>query len=210
MNIKEIITKGLISSATTNKRALAQVQNVSDVFNKSINKYAADINAINNDRTRTRAEKASLYEKVDKKMDTDFSNLFENLYDSIHSEKHMLENQKETVLRSGNQVINLQLAIDLRQNKDKASELLNSDIRYVQAASEFPASYYGIDPHDFTNMRDAALMQAMPELRIKTTEINASEQHVQHLTKYFDALKTELSNLTDTQALQNRVDENNI
>jgi hypothetical protein len=210
MQIKNLISKGLIPSATKNARALQQVQSVSEVFNRNINRYAKSIDSINNDTSRTRAEKASLYEKISKKMDTDFADIFEGLYDGIHSEKNMLNHLKESAVKSGDKLVNLQLAIDLRQNKDKASQLLNSDLRYVQAASEFPASYYGIDANDFDTMRDHALLNVMPELRIKNTEIQASEQHVKHLTKYYDALKGELNILTDHEALKNRVDADNL
>ena len=210
MNIKDIIEMGLIPSATNNTRSLEQVRNLSSVFNKQFNQIAETVKNINNDTSRTKAEKATLYSKVSKKLDTDLSNTIAVMIDNISSEQATLQAKKETILKSGDKLVNLHLATHLRDNADQASELLSSDLRYLQASSDFPASYFGLDNKILQQMQNSGIRKHVPEIGELEEQINHSEKHAKHLIKYYDSLKTEVTNLTDTQALQNRVDADSI
>lgn len=210
MNAKEIIEKGLIASATKTTRAIPQIQSLSEVFGKQINEIATNIRAINNDTSRTRSEKASLYGKVSGKLNKELSGTLGKMVESLHSETDLHNHIKESALKSGDKYTNLHLATHLRDNKELAHELLMSDLRYAQAASEFPASYFGLKQSEMVKVQSDSLLKNMPDLAAKDEELKNSSDHLGRLVRYYDGLNMEVSMLTDDIAMANRVNETDL
>ena len=88
--------------------------------------------------------------------------------------------------------------------------MLVSDGRYAQTSAEFPDSFFGLDDKVLIETQNRALMKNMPELAEQQQMIEHSNNYAQRLVKFYDGLSSELSMLTDENALANRVDESTL
>ncbi|MDT0581435.1 hypothetical protein [Brumicola blandensis] len=206
MDINQLIESGLVSSATTNNRVIPKLQSLSGVFNNQFNSVVEKVRNIKNDTSRVRSEKAPLYAKVSKKIDSELAETLGIAFEVIQSEKALYQDTIDSTLKSGDKLVNLVLAMDLRDKKDSAKSLMESDIRYVQASNEFPADYFKLNNSEMKELQMSSLHKLMPELETKRQEIERSENHARHLTKYYDKLNGAVNGFTDAQALENRVD----
>jgi nucleoid-associated protein YejK len=102
------------------------------------------------------------------------------------------------------------IASNRLDNKNDPRELLVSDVRYARASTEFRASFFGLDEKVLAQTQNRALMKNMPELAEQQQMIEHSNNHAQRLVKFFDGLSSELTMMTDENALSNRVDESTL
>jgi len=210
MNAKEIIKNGLIRSAVTTTRGLESVRSLSEVYHKQINSITGSINAIKKDTSRTHSEKAILYKKVSKKLNDELGATLSTMIDQVGSATDIFNEVKKSTLYGGDKLTNLHLATHIRDNKKDALDLLVSDVRYAQASTEFPASFFGLDQKVLAQTQNRALMKNIPELAEQQQMIEHSNNHAQRLIKFFDGVSAELSMMTDENALANRVDESTL
>ena len=210
MNAKKLIQTGLLNAMTENTRTTSEVQQLSKLYHNQFNSIAESVRKIKADSTRTHSEKAPLYKKVLAKIDNNLADTAALMVDNVENAKGKLQQDIETTLNSGDRMTRLHLATHLRDNKSNFQQLVNEDIRYLQASNEFPSSFYGVKDDDFKNVTKNALYRHRPELKEMTDTVSRSEAHLTRLIDYMNTLKTGTNLLLNNEALETRVDENNI
>ena len=210
MNAKKLIQNGLLNAMTENSRTTSEVQQLSKLYHNQFNSIAETVRKIQADSTRTHSEKAPLYKKVLTKIDNNLADTAALMVDNVENAKGKLHQEIETTLNSGDRMTRLHLATHLRDNKSNFQQLVNEDIRYLQASNEFPSSFYGVKGDDFKTVTKNALYRHKPELEQMTNTVARSEEHLTRLIDYMNTLKTGTNMLMNNEALETRVDENNI
>lgn len=202
-----MLQNGLIKSATTNTRTLEEVQHHSELFHREFNRLANNISGINGDKSRTQPEKAVLFQKVKDKADDLLGDLIIKMGESIESHREGYDMESERILSGGDRLSRLHLATHLKDNKDKLHELLKEDVRYLQASTEFPSSYFGAPASSMTNAQQSAIHKHVPEMKALSDTIKVSGNHLRLMLKHMNTLTEGTQNLIDSEAIATRFDE---
>jgi hypothetical protein len=206
-DFKNVLNHGMLESVAVNERTPVSIQADSRLFHKEFNKLASQVKGIMSDKTRTTSEKASLYDKVLQSIDYKLGAIVASLGDSIHALEVSYEEGKSAALNGGDKMTRLYLATHLRDNQKDMPNLLNDDLRYVQAANEFPPTFYGMKENELNDLQTSALHRHVPELKESKQTIDKATQHASLLVKHFDALRDGAAGQLDNDALNSRFDD---
>ncbi|MFT7259442.1 MAG: hypothetical protein ACI9MS_001300 [Glaciecola sp.] len=207
MNAEEIISKGLIKSAVISVHGLASVKILSEVYHQQINNLSRQIKLIKEDEYRNDIEKAGMYKKVSSYMTESLGSTLVSIIDTIELESIHSKDLKESTLKGGEKSVNLVLATHLRENRRDVINLLESDMRYAQAATEFPASYFGLEDETLKVAQERSLLRNIPELAKQERLIENSKYHSRRLVRYFNGLSAELEMLANDHVMKSSVNK---
>jgi len=204
-DFKKYLQFGAIPSEIINQRTTSTTQALSSSFLNDFNDSAKKLNQLNGDQTRTREEKAVLFDKLNGSINKKLSSTLDQLKAHVDHLQNDYAQTVDLLLKDGDPIAKTQIALHLMSNKDQVSKLMATDIRFVQAANDYPAAMFGIEnEHEFKQQQIEYLHKHSPELSDYKNEINRSERHASNLAKKADILRQGANTLTDAKALESR------
>lgn len=179
--------------------------NSSESFSTAFNKYSDSFNAIQNDQTRTKAEKAALLSKLAEKANTHLLSEFERTANTHLSRSIAADSERSSFLSPSDKSVALELAKHLKAAKpEEVSTLVRTDKRYAQALNSMPAGYFGITQDTVDSISNASIAHNNPDLYSKFKQLNNDQKQLDNMKLFVSDAKRALAANVDQKALETR------
>jgi hypothetical protein len=182
--------------------------NSSEAFAENFNKYSGSFKAIQNDKTRTKAEKAVLLSKLGERANSHLLSDFESVANSHLSRSISANAEREAYLAPTDRAVALELAKHLKSAKaDDIHKLVRGNQQYAEALNSMPSGYFGMSEDTVDSISNLSISQNKPELYAKFKQLGLDQKQLDNMKTFVTDAKRALAANIDQDALKTRVED---